>query len=232
MWGKIGLALAVLGLASMGSAADAADGSLRSQLDRSKVKAAPAGQAPAGEVLLSDDFTANWGTGTDENSSIEYRNNQLQVVVFTKNWFVWSTPDGRSYERIHMEVTVNNNDADSTTAIGFMCNKAPASADFHYLAMTPAGQYAIARAQEGQNDVFLTNGGKWANSSAIRQNAASYRIGADCGDELVLYVDGVEIARAADSSYRSGGVGLIVWSGEQATRTDVSFDDFVMTSLR
>jgi hypothetical protein len=99
--------------------------------------------------------------------------------------------------------------------------------------MTPAGEYAIARAAEGQSDVFLTNNDQWASSDQIAQNADSYRVGADCNSNgtLTLYVDGQQIASVSDSTYTSGGVALMVWSGEEATTTDVSFDDFLMSQL-
>jgi hypothetical protein len=48
---------------------------------------------------------------------------------------------------------------------------------------------------------------------------------------LALYVDGQQIASVTDSTYTSGGIGLFTWSGEEASATDVSFDDFVMTEL-
>jgi hypothetical protein len=189
--------------------------------------------APSSTVILSDDFSSvQWGTGTDVDSSIEYVDNALQMIVYAPNYFVWSTPDNQDYENVHLEVTVLNNGTDSTTAFGFMCNMQPNDNDFYYLAMTPAGEYAIAKAMEGQSDVFLTNNDQWASSSQIANNAASYRVGVDCGNgNLTLYVDGQQIASVSDSSYTSGGVGLFTWSGEEATTTNVSFDDFVMTGL-
>ena len=184
-------------------------------------------------VILSDDFsTVRWGTGTDTDSSIEYVNNALQMIVYTKNYFVWSTPDAENYQNIHAETTLINNGTDSTTAFGIICNKQGSTNNFHYLVVTPAGEYAIARAAEGQSDIFLTNNDQWGTSDQIAENAASYRVGADCGNgTLTLYVDGQQIASATDSTYSGGGVALMVWSGEEATNTNVSFDDFLMTQL-
>lgn len=189
--------------------------------------------APAPNVILSDDFSSvQWGTGTDSNSSVEYANNALQVIVFTKNYFVWSTPNDETYQDVHMEVTVLNNGTDSTTAFGLMCNQQTENSNFYYLAMTPAGEYAIAKAVEGEKDLFLTNNDQWGASDQIIKNASSYRIGVDCGQgTLALYVDGKQIASVSDSTYTSGGVGVFTWSGEEATTTNVSFDDFVMTEL-
>src|SRR5215212_10900293 len=107
---------------------------------------------PSPKVILSDDFSSTaWGTGTDADSSVEYANNALQMIVFTTNYFVWSTPNDQDYQNVHMEVTAVNNGADSTTAFGIMCNQQATTGNFHYVAMTPAGEYAIAKATEGQS---------------------------------------------------------------------------------
>jgi hypothetical protein len=188
-------------------------------------------QASAGNV--SDDFSSvQWGTGTDADRSVEYANNALQMIVYTKNYFVWSTFNDQDYKNVHIEVTVINNGTDSTTAFGIMCNQQAVDGNFYYFAMTPAGEYAIAKAAQGQSDVFLTNNDQWGASDLITQNAPSYRVGADCGnDTLTLYIDGQQIASVSDATYTGGSVGLFSWSGENATTTNVSFDDFLMTPL-
>lgn len=186
-----------------------------------------------GNILLRDDFSSSrWGVGTDADSAVEYVNGTLNFDVFTEDYFVWSTPNGDSYENIRMEATVINNGTDSTTAFGFMCHKS-AGNDFHYLIMTSAGQYAIAVAKEGEQDVFLTNNDEWADSDLITVNADSYRVGAECGNgRLSLFVDGQQVASVADPTYTSGQVALLVWSAEEAgTVNNVSFDDFLMTEL-
>src|SRR5919109_2225515 len=79
---------------------------------------------PSPTVLLSDDFSSTqWGTGTDADSAVEYANGALQMIVYTTNYFVWSTPNDQDYQNTHMEVTVINNGTDSTTAFGIMCNQ-------------------------------------------------------------------------------------------------------------
>lgn len=193
----------------------------------------PTANDPISKVLFSDDFsTMQWGTGTDADSSVEYSDNALEMIVYATNYFVWSTPNDQDYENVRMEVTVLNKNTDSTTAVGFMCNMQVNDTDFYYLAMTPAGEYAIAKAAGGQRDFFLTNNDQWAHSDLIVKNANSYRVAADCGPgRLALYVDGRQIASVSDSTYTRGGVGLFTWSGEEATSTNVSFDDFVMTEL-
>jgi hypothetical protein len=49
---------------------------------------------------------------------------------------------------------------------------------------------------------------------------------------LTLYVDGQQIATASDSDNTSGRVALFLWSGEDISTVNVTFDDFVMTKLQ
>lgn len=184
-------------------------------------------------AILEDDFSSEqWGIGTDSDSSIEYSGGALQMQIFTQNYFVWSTPNDEDYENVHIEVTVNNNNTDPTTAFGIMCHQQVTDSGY-YFAVTPAGQYAIAKNTVTEKDVFLTNDNTWEYSDFITPNAASYRIGADCGNNgtLTLYVDGQQVDTVTDSDFAKGGVALFTWSGEEVASADVSFDDFVMTSI-
>ena len=185
--------------------------------------------------LLEDDFASGrglWGTGTDADSSVEYAEGGLQILVFTPSYITWTSPNATDYQNVHIEVTARQNDANPTTAFGVICNEQGTSASFYYFVITPSQEYAIVKATEGQEDVFLTNNDRWGSSDLIPQNAASYRIGADCGNgTLTLYVDGNQIISVSDTSYTTGRVGLITWGGDEAPSADVLFDDFVITSL-
>jgi len=189
-----------------------------------------------GNILLQDDFSDSsiWDISIDSDSSAEYVNNALKITVFTQNFITWFTPNGNSYQNIHMEVTATTNNSDPTSGFALMCNLQSDGHNYYYLMIKSTGEYAIARAVAGPNDVFLTNNDHWATSDLITRNASSYRLGADCGSDgtLTLYVDGQKIDSVSDSTYGAGRVGLIVWSGADATKTDVSFDDFMMTTLK
>jgi len=188
-----------------------------------------------GGVILEDDFSDDsvWGVLSDADSSIQYADEALQMIINSENYFVWTTPDSEEYEDIHMEVTVINNDTDSNTAFGFLCNQQSDDDSFYYMVVTPNGQYVIAKATTGETDIFLTNNDEWAYSDLVTEDASSYRVGADCGTDgtLTLYVDGQEIDSVTDPSYSSGGIGLMTWSGEGSSNANVSFDDFLVTDL-
>ena len=188
------------------------------------------------DTLFDDDFRegrSEWGTGTDSDSSVEYLNDALNVQVFTGNYVVWTYPNETDYENIHMEVTVINNGSDEDAAFGLFCYKQyPIDDSRYYFAVTLGGEYAIAKAALAQDDEILTNNDRWETSDLIPKNAASYRLGADCGNgTLTLYVDGQQIDSVSDSTYTSGSFALFAWSGEDVKTVNFSFDDFVMTEL-
>ena len=186
-------------------------------------------------TLFRDDFSAsNWGTGTDTDSSVEYSSGRLNFQVFRSNYIVWSTPDYEVYQDIRIDVTAFNNNTDSATAFGVLCNQQSSSNSetYYFFVITPAGDYAIVKAVTGQTDVLLTNNGQWVVSEKIAKNDSYYRLTADCGIDgtLTFFVDGQEIDSVIDTTFTSGGVGLIIWSGE-GTVNNISFDDFAVSDL-
>ncbi len=185
--------------------------------------------------LLKDDFSdksAGWGTGTDTDSSVEYQDGGLHMQVFKPNFITWSNPGHKTYQDVHMEVTVANSNSGRRAAFGLICNQQDPDSSYYYLAVTSDGEYVIGKSTTGQDDVFLTNGGKWSTSSLITKNASSYRVGADCGKgNLTLYVNDKKVDSVSDSAYSQGEVGLFLWSGDDPTG-EVTYDDFVMDALK
>lgn len=186
--------------------------------------------------LLQDDFGGfdqTWGTGTDSDSSVEYSNSALNMTVYTPNYFVWSAPNDEDYSNVHIEVTVQNNSGDVNTSFGIICDQGIPSTNMYYFAITPNGQYAIARGAVAKDDFFMTGNDQWADSDVIPQGASSYQLGADCGNGvLTLYVNGQQVASVNDATYTDGNVGLFTWSSEDNTGANLTFDDFVVTELK
>jgi serine/threonine protein kinase len=185
------------------------------------------------ETILEDDFSDDsiWGLLDAENASIEYADEALRIELFTESWMAWTTPDDEVYENVHIEVTAHNNDGESTTEFGIVCYQQEDGTSFYYAVITRAGDYAIVLAADGEDDIFLTNDGEWGTSDLI-ENKDSYRLGMDCGNgTLSLYVDGQLVDSAEDDTYEGGTPGVVVLSGDSVSAADVSFDDFLMTTL-
>jgi len=187
-----------------------------------------------GNTLFEDNFSTedNWGTGTDSDSSVEYVNGGLRMQVYTGNYIVWSTADTDSFENIHIEVTVKNHNTDPFAAFAIICDGQGSTDSFYYLGITPDGHYAIADKPDNSDSIYLTENDQWETTDKFALNAASYRLGADCGNgKLTLYVDGQVVDSVSDSTYTSGYVGLLTWSDEQVNIVDVTYDDFIVTEL-
>lgn len=192
----------------------------------------PSPMPVADKTLLNDDFSVHWGLAESDNGTIKYGDEDLVFTVLRQNWVFWTSPNQKTYQNVHIEVTGILDQADPDTSLGITCNRQLSEDSYNLLVITPAGEYAIAKYPAGEDMFFFTNDDKWAISDLISQNAPSYRIGADCGNGvLTLYVDGKQIDSVSDSTYTSGAVGVIVWSGANATNTVVTFDDFLLTKL-
>ncbi len=224
------------GLLSSTSSGSSSSGSSSSSGGNEVNGGNPGSPSTYNQVILKDDFsdnTSGWGIANDANKVVQYTQGTLEFQVIKPNDFVYSTPSDTAYSNVHIEVTVKPNASDANSAFGVLCDQQTTSEDFYYFAITPNGQYAIALAATGKQDVFLTNNDKWGTSTLIPTNASSYKVTVECSNGVLnLYVNDKMIDTASDSTYTSGMVGLFAWSGKAASSADMSFDNFSMTSLK
>ncbi len=202
---------------------------------QASMPALPAVPTAAEAPLLSDNFSnvgSGWDIAANQDSSVAYENGGLRMRTFKPSYFTGSNPGSVAYENVHVDVTARNLDGNPHTSFGILCDEQPSAGSYYYFAITPGGQYEIVKSVMGQQSVSLTGGGDWAQTDLIARNAASYRLGADCGTgRLTLYVDGRVIDSVRDSAYIKGEVGLFLLSG-QAAVGDVLYDDFVVTRIK
>ncbi len=181
--------------------------------------------------LPQDDFSnsgSGWGTGTDTQSSVEYANGGLQMIVYQPYFLTWSTPDISSYENVHIEVNLKSESSDPESMFGIVCHAQGSTTSFYYVGVSPDGYYAFIKSAVAQDDSFLKEG----TSDVIKNNISSMKLGVDCGGgNLVLYVNGQQIDSVSDATYTKGSVGLFAASDDQNSGANVTFDDFVVTKL-
>lgn len=204
------------------------------------VVAALACSSPAGgnatattpAALFREDFSSSgsgWSAGSTDNGSADYGSGDFVIKTAKTTWFVWSHAGQSNLSNIHIEATVKNAGA-ADAAFGVMCDYTDGD-NYYFLGFGADGFYAIGRAQGGTENILTSTENKWIQSDQIPQNAASYRLGADCGNgALTLYVDGKKIASVNDSAFTSGDVGVFAQSFDNPN-AEVHFDDFVVTSL-
>jgi len=190
-----------------------------------------------GKVLFQDDFsddTSGWGTASDANKSVQYANNTLEVKVFKALDMVYSNQSDTNYQDVHIEVTAAPNASDKDSYFGILCDQQVTGEAFYYAAVSPGGQYVIAKAAVAKDDVYLTGGGDWKTSKLIPVNASSYKIGMDCAGDgtLSLYVNGKQVDTVSDTTYTKGHIGLFAATYKKENSTDVNFSNYVATSLK
>ena len=182
-------------------------------------------------TLPSDDFSnssSGWGTGTDAQSSVEYANGGLQIVVYQPYFVAWSPLSLESYENIHLEVSVTNHSVDQKALFGFVCDEQGTTNSFYYVGVSADGYYAFIKSAVAKDDEYLKEG----TSDVISGTPGPMRLGLDCGNgSLTLYVNGQSIDTVSDSTYTSGVLGLFAATQDQESGADVTFDDFVVTKL-
>lgn len=178
-------------------------------------------------ALYRDDFSdtdTNWCIDSDASGSLDYEDGEYVIVVGETDLFVWCNPD-ENFSDVHIEVTARNTGGTSDSVFGLICGYQD-NDNFYYLGVGTDGYYTITKIIDNQDEVLVEE-----ISDAIAEDAASYRIGADCANgRLVLYVDGQEIASADDDAFTSGDIGLFAWSSETLD-VEVRYDDLVVTSL-
>jgi hypothetical protein len=180
-----------------------------------------------GGSLYKESFGSSGGDwcieDSNENSAISYGSGKFIMEATSTEWFVWCNPD-QSFEDIHVEVTAENVNGTPDTTFGIMCHHQFLD-DFYYVGINSEGEYTI-RLYINDEDDILAEG----VSDSIPVNAASYRIGMDCGEgRIALYVDGTLIDEATDSTYSSGDIGLYVWSGSEVPAV-IHYDDLEVTN--
>jgi len=235
---------AVTSLASPGNSNSSSSESNATSVPNNTASSSNSGSSNSGSasggspnVVYQDDFSndnSGWGTGSDANKVVEYTNGTLEFQVLKAEDMVYSGPNETDYKDIHIVVSAAPNNTDKNSYFGILCDQQVTSEAFYYAAITPAGQYAIAKASVAQDDVFLTGGNNWKTSKLIPVNASSYTIGFDCGSDgtLTLYVNGKQIDSVTDTTYTDGYIGLFAASDNKANSADVSFSNYVATSLK
>jgi hypothetical protein len=178
-----------------------------------------------------DDFSSDstgWGTGNDSSSLVEYADSGLHMLVYVPFYVTWSNQGLKSFDNVHIEVSVKNKSTDPQALFGIVCDEQGSTQSFYYAGVSSDGYYAIIKSAVAQKDVFLKEG----TSDVVSTASGSVRLGLDCGGgSLTLYVNGQKLDSVSDSTYSSGVIGLFTASDDAASGAEVTFDDFAVTKL-
>jgi serine/threonine-protein kinase len=189
---------------------------------------------PPAEILFEDDFSnasGGWSIDNGTQSVAKYDNGQYELDILVEKLIVWTTSASGDLSNIRIEVTTSSAGVVKDPGMGVVCGYQDDD-HFYYLGITPDGYYAINKFNADDGKILTSNTDQWERSARIGLYETSYQLQAECGSDgnLVLYVNGLEVARANDTDYPSGTVGLMAQTFSEAP-AEVRFDDLVVTAM-
>jgi hypothetical protein len=190
------------------------------------------GASQAAQPVYQDNFTdpnSGWDAQTGANHTTAYGSGEYIVTVSQPSKIGWGNAQ-TTLSDVHIDVTAKSVGAAKDAAFGVICDYQDTN-NFYYLGITSDGYYAIVKVQDNQDTFFTSAKNQWIKTSKFKLNAASYRVGVDCGTgTLALYVDGTPIDTASDSTFTTGEIGLFAGTFDNPG-AEIHFSNLVAMSL-
>ncbi len=151
----------------------------------------------------------------------------LTGSVIGDKGYIWSLNQPQ-YANISVKATLQQIRGSSGNGFGVMC-RADKDGNGYYFVLSSAGQFAILKAEPGTPDPIQLV--KWQSSGAVKKGDGINSIEAICLDDYLSFtVNGVFIAEARDSTFKSGQVGAVL--GAVGQPIWVRFDDIIIRDVR
>ncbi len=169
---------------------------------------------PTGVDTMDNALTWNWPVGNNKFTNIDFQNGMMRMTGLTKD-SGWRLPLLTATSDVYAEMTVAAQDCSGADNYGIIF-RVPVfrEADRGYLfALSCEGQYALwkwdgKQEPDGKSTMLI----QWRNSDKINAGSGAFnRMGVMAfGDQLLLYINGVKVDEARDSSFVGGNFGVFV----------------------
>jgi pectate lyase len=184
--------------------------------------------APTSSVLFHDDFSdpsSGWGTNSDSNGSVNYASGGFEIHITTTSLFMWANPGKGFQNDVRLEVDATKVGGPDDNAFGVICRYQD-SDNFYKFYITSDGYAGIIKEAKSSPTVISSPDGKLQPVKGINQGNLTNHIRADCvGSTLTLYANGTQVAKATDSTFSGGDVGLVA-ATYSTVGTDIVFKKF------
>lgn len=179
------------------------------------------------EVLFADDFSQS-GSGWDRQRTAEgitdYENGQYLIQVNRADVDYFANPT-LNLSDVHLEVEAVNASGVMDNEFGLICRFQNKN-DFYTGLVSSDGYYGIFKVKGGSYQLLGMD--VMAQSAAIKPGSEKNLIRLDCvGQDLKLFVNGVQLDARQDEDFSKGDVGLLAGAYQKAG-VKVFFDNFVV----
>jgi len=182
---------------------------------------------PFTNVLFKDNFTSTstgWDVEHDADYTLEYKNGSYHFVVNAQNGgqSVWHG-DGYTNVSVEVDATLNAGPQDGMVGVSCRYTNNVGGYTFEY---ARNGTYGIYRYDQGSPNVLDES---TLDPNTISPSGPTHIQGICDGSTLTLVLNGVALIQVDDTTFTSGGAGLIVRTGDSgAAGIDVNFNQFVV----
>lgn len=186
---------------------------------------------PFSRVLFHDNFSnknSGWDVADDSDYTLAYVKGGYRIFINKQDVGQTSWLE-KNYKDVNVEADVKYVAGPSDGRFGVTC-RAQKDAGFYSFELSLDGTFAIEKyiSESGQSSSNVLAEGSLDPSTL--DGVATIHMRGDCvGDTLTLYVNGDALLQTTDSSFRSGGIGLIANTGASGDAgVDVLFSNYAV----
>ena len=182
----------------------------------------------AQNILFEDDFSnvnSGWDRQRTSDGITDYENDQYLIEVDRPNIDFIANPS-KNFSDVRLEVEAYRESGDVDNEYGVIC-RYQGKNDFYAGLISSDGYYGVFKVKGGEYSLLGME--TMAKSPAIKTDSEKNLIRLDCkGQNLTLYVNGVQLDSRQDADFQVGDVGLL--AGTYANPgLKILFDNFVVT---
>jgi hypothetical protein len=178
-------------------------------------------------ILFADDFSkssSGWDRQRNVDGITDYENGQYLIQVNRTDVDYYANPS-LSLVDVRLEVEAANASEVTDNDFGLICRFQNKN-DFYAGLISSDGYYGIFKVKGGSYQLLGME--VMAQSPAIKTGSEKNQIRLDCvGQDLKLYVNGVQLDVRQDADFSKGDVGILA-GAYQTTGVKIFFDNFTV----
>ncbi|MBT3320790.1 MAG: hypothetical protein HN392_00735 [Anaerolineae bacterium] len=185
------------------------------------------------KTIRIDDFSdtnSGWPESATEGGHAYYESGEYHIEVNDTQLDLWAHPGWNMPNDLSIEVDATKVSGTDDNDYGIICryNDNDTSTDYYFFIISSDGFAGIGLSLG--DDTSIISGESMEETAEIIQGNAKNHIRADCvGSHLALYINGVQVAFANDSTLSSGDVGLMAGTFD-IPDVNIMFDNFVVST--